>query len=310
MTIRELVLLCHGAAKVNRDASDMARPLKSSSKRQAQKFGSWMQEQGLSPDIALASPAEPALVSAEKALKAGGWTAQDIVTDLRLYRASVADQVAALADRAAPRMLCAGHPDALTDLLRHLAPGGPELSHGTLALLRLPHGPLQAGVARIEQVVAADDLPDGFPYPGPGGTERRARPAYYYTQSAALPFRYHEGALQVLLVTSSSGRKWVIPKGICEPGLTPQDSAAKEALEEAGVQGRMHSTCIGRYDHAKWGATCSVEVYPMAVSRLLSDSQLDESHRRRKWLSPKQAAARVAHPDLAQIVAGFNGRRG
>ncbi|MEI4234833.1 NUDIX domain-containing protein [Roseovarius sp. D22-M7] len=308
MFVQELLLLCHGDTKADKDAGDLERGLKSRSKRQAQKLGSWLQVNGLEPDITLASPADCARVSAEKALKAGGGTARDIVTDARLHRAPVVDHISALSERAGPRVLCSGHTDTLTDLLRHFAPDAPPLRPGMLAQLRLREGALQAGTGRLQRMVAADDLPDGFPYPGPGGSERRPRPAYYYTQSAALPYRHHKGAVEVLMVTSSSGRTWGIPKGICEPGLTPQESAAKEALEEAGVIGRIREACIGRYDHAKWGATCAVTVYPMSVTKILSGKEWDESHRKRKWVSSKEASARVAHPDLARIIAAFTGR--
>lgn len=307
MFVRELLLLCHGDAKAGTGADDRALGLKSRSKRQAQKLGSWLQANGLVPDITLASPTDCAQVSAEKALKAGGGTVRDIMTVIRLERASVIDQVSALAELAAPRLLCAGHPDRMTCLLRHLVPDAPSLRAGTLAWVRLRDERLQHGTGQLERIVAADDLPDDFPYPGPGGPERRARPAYYYTQSAALPYRHHKGAVQILLVTSSGGTKWVIPKGICEPGLTPQASAEKEALEEAGVIGRIKAACIGRYAYAKWGASCSVAVYPMRVTGMLPDSQWGESHRQRKWVSPQTACARVAHPDLARIIAGFNG---
>lgn len=303
MTTSEIVLLCHGAAKEGAD--DIRRPLKTRSKRQAQKLGAWMREQGIVPDLCLASPAERAVVTAQKALKAGGWTAQHIVTDRRLYGATCADHLAALRDQAVPCTLCVGHPGALTDVLHHLAPEGPALGHGTLARLRLSDGALRAGTARVEQVVTAQTLPEGFAYPGPGGTERRARPAYYYAQSAALPYRHHRGVLEVLLITSGSGRTWGLPKGICEPGLSAQASAAQEALEEAGVVGTPHPDSLGRYELAKWGATCSVDVYPMAVARVLPDSARDESHRQRIWLRPDDAAARVDHPDLARIIARF-----
>ena len=308
MFVQELLLLCHGDTKADKRAGDMARGLKSRSKRQAQKLGSWLQTNGLAPDITLAAPSEGARVSAEKALKAGGGTAWDIVTDLRLCHASAVDQISALSERAAPRMLCSGSSDTLTDLLHHLAPDAPSLRPGTLAQVHLRDEQLHERTGHVKRIVAADELPDGFPYPGPDGSERRPRPAYYYTQSAALPYRHHKGSVQIMLVTSSSDQKWVIPKGICEPGLTPQESAAKEALEEAGVIGQIGETCIGRYDHAKWGATCAVAVFPMIVTKMLSNKKWDESHRKRKWVSPKQASARVDHPDLAAIIAGFRTR--
>ena len=307
MIVQELLLLCHGDTKADKRPGDRVRSLKSRSKRQAQKLGSWLQTNGLVPDITLATPNEGARVSAEKALKAGGSTARDIVEDPRLCHASVIEQISALSERAAPRMLCSGPAETLTDLLHHLAPDAPSLRAGTLAEVRLRDEQLHEGTGQVMRIVAADDLPDGFPYPGPGGAERRPRPAYYYTQSAALPYRHHEGAVQVLLVTSSSGQKWGIPKGICEPGLTPQESAATEALEEAGVTGQIGEVCVGRYDQAKWGATCAVTVYPMRVTGMLSDDKWDESHRQRQWVSPQRAAMRVTQPDLARIIAEFTG---
>jgi 8-oxo-dGTP pyrophosphatase MutT (NUDIX family) len=43
--------------------------------------------------------------------------------------------------------------------------------------------------------------------------------------------------MEVLLIGSSKGTHWVIPKGIHEPGLSATESASHEALEEAGVKG-------------------------------------------------------------------------
>lgn len=56
MPVQELVLLCHGAATPDTGASDSARGLTSRGKRQAQKLGCWLQQQGFAPDIAMASP--------------------------------------------------------------------------------------------------------------------------------------------------------------------------------------------------------------------------------------------------------------
>ena len=62
----------------------------------------------------------------------------------------------------------------------------------------------------------------------------KTKPGYFYIQSGVLPYRVEGGVMRVLLITSQGGRRWVIPKGIVEPGLSAVVSAAKEALEEAG----------------------------------------------------------------------------
>jgi phosphohistidine phosphatase len=63
----------------------------------------------------------------------------------------------------------------------------------------------------------------------------RNKPDYFYRQSGVIPVRKTDEGVEVLLVRSRSGRRWVIPKGIVEPCLSPAASAPKEAEEEAGV---------------------------------------------------------------------------
>ena len=45
-------------------------------------------------------------------------------------------------------------------------------------------------------------------------------PDWIYRQSAVLPYRQGPDGLEVLLVTSRKRSRWVLPKGIVEPGLT------------------------------------------------------------------------------------------
>jgi hypothetical protein len=58
-------------------------------------------------------------------------------------------------------------------------------------------------------------------------------------QFAALPFRIEAGNLQVLLITSRESRRSVIPKGWPIHELRPREAATSEALEEAGLVGRI-----------------------------------------------------------------------
>ena len=55
------------------------------------------------------------------------------------------------------------------------------------------------------------------------------------TQFAALCYRLRKGKPEVLLVTSRRSKRWIIPKGWPQNGMLPAQSAAIEALEEAGV---------------------------------------------------------------------------
>src|SRR5208283_1810191 len=65
-------------------------------------------------------------------------------------------------------------------------------------------------------------------------------------QVAAVCYRIRKRGIEFLLVQSRGGR-WIFPKGGVEPGLTPAQSAALEAFEEAGVHGRMEEMPFARY---------------------------------------------------------------
>ena len=129
----------------------------------------------------------------------------------------------------------------------------------------------------------------------------RTKPEYFYTQSGVIPYRMEGGVMRLLLITSRSGRRWVIPKGVIEPHLSPAVSAAKEALEEAGITGHVHPRSMGSYQRQKWGGTCTVEVFAMAVEGVLDE--WEESYRRRQWMTVDEAAACVEERALAQLMS-------
>ena len=70
-------------------------------------------------------------------------------------------------------------------------------------------------------------------------------PSHFYVQSAALPYRVVDSQIEILLVTSRRKKRWVLPKGVVEPGMSPAESAAKEAWEEAGTEGDVTPRTLG-----------------------------------------------------------------
>jgi 8-oxo-dGTP pyrophosphatase MutT (NUDIX family) len=65
-------------------------------------------------------------------------------------------------------------------------------------------------------------------------------------QVAAVCYRVGKRSIEFLLVQTRGGR-WIFPKGGVESGLTQAQSAALEAIEEAGVHGRMEELPFARY---------------------------------------------------------------
>lgn len=131
-------------------------------------------------------------------------------------------------------------------------------------------------------------------------------PNWIYRQSAILPYRLRGDDLEVLVITSRKGKRWVLPKGIVEPGMTAAASAAKEAREEAGVEGRVMAQSLGTYEYDKWGGTCAVEVFPMKVTRELEEWP-EGAFRRRRWLALEDAAKRLDHARLGKILGRLPG---
>ncbi len=134
------------------------------------------------------------------------------------------------------------------------------------------------------------------------------KPDSWYRQSGVIALRLRDGKPRVLLVTSFGGKRWVVPKGIVEQGLSPALSAAKEAWEEAGVTGAVSRRMVGRYAYEKWNGVCRVLIYRLDVEkvhRFWPEGEL----RRRKWFSPAKAAERVGSPALARLILAACARR-
>ena len=72
---------------------------------------------------------------------------------------------------------------------------------------------------------------------------------------------------EVLLVSSSARpQKWIIPGGKVKPEEEPETSAAREALEEAGVVGKL-GRCLGIFDNME--RRHRTRVYILTVEQLL-----------------------------------------
>jgi 8-oxo-dGTP pyrophosphatase MutT (NUDIX family) len=141
------------------------------------------------------------------------------------------------------------------------------------------------------------------------GKMRRAASEPLNTQYAALPWRPTDGAIEILLVTTLKTRQWIVPKGWPLAGCTPRESAASEALEEAGVVGEVATEAVGSFQYKKRRKTgevtpCRVHVYPM---RVVSQRRVwaEKRARETRWCSPEEALARVTDPGLRRLIARF-----
>ena len=128
-------------------------------------------------------------------------------------------------------------------------------------------------------------------------------------QLAALCHRTTERGVEVLLVTSSSGR-WILPKGWPIDGMSAAQAASVEAWEEGGIKRADYcNDAIGTLQTQKTydsGLTIPTEtmVYDLAVKEVANDYP-EADKRDRIWVSPAKAAEMVDDVALRQLLVNY-----
>jgi 8-oxo-dGTP pyrophosphatase MutT (NUDIX family) len=139
----------------------------------------------------------------------------------------------------------------------------------------------------------------------PAGTKRVGLRVYEETaeQAGAIPWRWSDRGPEILLITSSRGDRWIVPKGWIEAGSSAAECAVEEAFEEAGVRGVLSSDeplgVVGFKSRRRERANV---VFLLEVLRV-HERWPDRGLRRRAWLSPEQAAERVRDSELRELIS-------
>ena len=128
-------------------------------------------------------------------------------------------------------------------------------------------------------------------------------------QIAALPVVETADGPLILLITTRARGRWTIPRGWPKPGVPDPELAAREAFEEAGVEGEIAPEPVGHFRYTKrlhlfsW-ARCDVDVYKLAVE----SQQLDwpeKASRKTKWVALEEAPAMIRDRGLAGFLRDF-----
>jgi 8-oxo-dGTP pyrophosphatase MutT (NUDIX family) len=130
-------------------------------------------------------------------------------------------------------------------------------------------------------------------------------------QYAALPWRIQDGP-EILLASSRGTRRWVIPKGWPMKGRKPHMTAALEALQEAGLLGKIAKAKFGSFHYDKRlksgsAVLCSVDVFPLRVLRQRKNWP-EKDQRITRWFAPAEAARLVDESELSQMIRSFEER--
>jgi len=127
-------------------------------------------------------------------------------------------------------------------------------------------------------------------------------------QYAALPWRIQDGP-EILLASSRDSRRWVIPKGWPMKGRKAHMTAALEALQEAGLLGKIAKKKLGsfRYDkrlNSGGAVLCSVDVFALRVLRQRKNWP-EKDQRVTQWFPLAEAANLVEEPGLSEMIRSF-----
>ena len=134
-------------------------------------------------------------------------------------------------------------------------------------------------------------------------------------QFGAIPYRHVDGEIVFLLITARRTGKWIFPKGGPVEGLTPAESAAEEAFEEAGVRGRIGAAPVGHYRafKARPGKArpaveipVLVEMYPLEVTEQFDDWP-EKGERKRHWATLAEARRLLSEPGLVALAEKIAG---
>lgn len=124
-------------------------------------------------------------------------------------------------------------------------------------------------------------------------------------QIAALCHRLRHGKVEVLLVTSKSTRRWILPKGWPILSHRAHRTAAVEAFEEAGVVGRVHKNPFASFSSYKGGDAglklrTEILVFLVDVASIAEDFP-DSAERDTRWVTIGEAIRITNDPGLADV---------
>lgn len=119
-------------------------------------------------------------------------------------------------------------------------------------------------------------------------------------QVGVVPYRRRGSTIEVLLITSRTHGRWIVPKGNIEDDLGPRRSARMEALEEAGVDGNIADEPLGIYRHGDPPAY-RVRLYLMQVdTEHATWPECDE--RTRRWMQLRAAQNTVDEEGIRSLL--------
>ena len=126
---------------------------------------------------------------------------------------------------------------------------------------------------------------------------RMIDPTRPLTHAGALAVRTDRGGPEYLVVSSSDGSAWVLPKGHIEPGEEARTTALRELEEEAGVRGSVVASLPTQRFHR--GSEEIVVGYYLVKAE---DFGASPEGRELRWESEAGAMKRLTFEDARAVI--------
>jgi 8-oxo-dGTP pyrophosphatase MutT (NUDIX family) len=117
------------------------------------------------------------------------------------------------------------------------------------------------------------------------------------THAGAVAFRRSGDRTLYLIVSSSDGANWVLPKGHIEPGESPEAAALRELKEEAGVIGEIVERLLEQRLRKPEG---EITVQYFLVRELASTKALED--RSLRWEDEERALRLLTFDDAREVL--------
>jgi 8-oxo-dGTP pyrophosphatase MutT (NUDIX family) len=131
-----------------------------------------------------------------------------------------------------------------------------------------------------------------------------------YTHAGCVVISRGESGLLYLVISSSNGAHWVLPKGHIDPGESPDEAALRELAEETGVLGEILAP-LPRQRFEKLEQQAVVRYFLVAVTATVEAQE----NRTLRWEEEQAASrllsfaeAREALSNAAVVAAGLGWR--
>ena len=110
-------------------------------------------------------------------------------------------------------------------------------------------------------------------------------------QAAAVCYRWRGEQIEFLLVRTSDGHRWILPKGKRRLPELDWQTAQREAYEEAGVYGEISQQPLTIFRHYKKNRELLVPTFLLKVE---STHTPREQQRNPRWFTPEDAQSALS----------------